>query len=675
MWKKLIGLACSRILSAFVLLTIFSSCLFSQSTERRQSDSLSNIIKQSANALAKAKAYVALSEIIYGSNIDTLIPLSKNAINLIDSAFKLSGDTGNKEMLNVKAEALNNLGYVLFYKGNTPKALNYYMQALAIRQQTADIAGLAESYNNVGALNKSIGNTDAGIDYYRKSLDLYIKEKDLKGQANILSNLGVLYDYKGNQDTALKYYMKALELAMRDSIKNKSEIARVLDNIVIIYDKEGKSAEALKYNLRSIDLFTELDDKEGLANALFTMGQIELNIDDLAKAREYGDKALKLSTKLGFPTAIMKSANLMYEIDSHENKWKDALDMHLLFTAMQDSVHIEETRKDIIQKEFQYDYDKKEAVLKAEQEKKNAIAAAESKRQKLAILFVIIVALAIGIIAIIIFRSLKTTRKKNEIIAAQKAEVEEKNKDILDSITYAKRLQDAILPPLNSIKQCLPQSFVLYKPKDIVAGDFYWMQQVGNTILIAAADCTGHGVPGAMVSVVCSNALNRTVKEFQIYEPGKILDKVRELVLETFEKSESNVQDGMDISLCSINTQTKEVQWSGAYNPLWYVKNNEILEMAPDKQPIGKSDNPAPFSTQTLTLVKGDILYLFTDGYADQFGGPKGKKFKYKALSDKLKVISNKSMEEQKSVLEQTLADWKGSLEQVDDILIIGISV
>jgi len=260
-------------------------------------------------------------------------------------------------------------------------------------------------------------------------------------------------------------------------------------------------------------------------------------------------------------------------------------------------------------------------------------------------------------------------------IEEQKELVEEKQKDILDSITYAKRLQDAILPPVSFIKKFLPDSFLVYKPKDIVAGDFYWMERSDDNILIAAADCTGHGVPGALVSVVCSNALNRTVKEFHITEPGKILDKVRELVLETFEKSESNVQDGMDISLCCITTKTKEVQWSGAYNSLWYIQKGEIKEVAADKQPIGKNDRPEPFNTHKLNLQKGDTLYLFTDGYADQFGGPKGKKFKYKQMEELLLANASKPMDEQKDVLENTLEKWKGTLEQVDDILIIGIRV
>jgi serine phosphatase RsbU (regulator of sigma subunit) len=260
-------------------------------------------------------------------------------------------------------------------------------------------------------------------------------------------------------------------------------------------------------------------------------------------------------------------------------------------------------------------------------------------------------------------------------IVQQKALVEEKNKDILDSINYAKRLQDAILPPLNLIREFFQEAFVLYKPKDIVAGDFYWMERAGHTTFIAAADCTGHGVPGALVSVVCSNALNRTVKEFHITETGKILDKVRELVLETFEKSENNVQDGMDISLFCINSNTREIHWSGAYNSLLYVQNNEMHEVDADKQPIGKVDKPIPFTTHILNLQKGDILYLFTDGYADQFGGPKGKKFRYKRFQEMLLENAGKTMDEQKNLLEVTFAQWKGNLDQVDDILVIGIKV
>lgn len=257
----------------------------------------------------------------------------------------------------------------------------------------------------------------------------------------------------------------------------------------------------------------------------------------------------------------------------------------------------------------------------------------------------------------------------------QKEIVEEKQKEIIDSINYAKRLQDAILPPKKLIDDHLKENFVLFKPKDIVAGDFYWAEKIGNHFFIAAADCTGHGVPGAMVSVVCSNALNRSVKEFGMMETGKILDKTTDLVLETFEKSGEDVKDGMDISLLDIqfsNNEIANITWSGANNPLWFIENGEMKELKADKQPIGKSDHRKPFTTHSLPLTVS-ALFLFTDGYADQFGGVKGKKFKYKPFMELLQKNQSFPMEEQKNKLDEAIEGWKGDLEQNDDICIIGI--
>jgi len=265
--------------------------------------------------------------------------------------------------------------------------------------------------------------------------------------------------------------------------------------------------------------------------------------------------------------------------------------------------------------------------------------------------------------------------KQKEELEQQKGIIEEKNKDITDSINYAKRIQDAILPPIELIQQKLPSTFLLYKPKDIIAGDFYWMEEIDHIVFIAAADCTGHGVPGAMVSVVCSNALNSAVKEFGLRDTGKILDKTRELVLETFKKSGEEIKDGMDISLLAIDEAKQQISWSGANNQLWYISNKQLHEIKADKQSIGKTDNPKPFTKHTLEFKKDDIYYLMTDGYPDQFGGPKGKKFKYKQLEEKLLAISDKSLKEQSVILRDAFNDWKGNLDQVDDVTLIGIKL
>jgi serine phosphatase RsbU (regulator of sigma subunit) len=350
--------------------------------------------------------------------------------------------------------------------------------------------------------------------------------------------------------------------------------------------------------------------------------------------------------------------------------------------ALSNKLKSEEVRKAAIREKFQDEYNKQKELDQAAQTEKDAIVQAEKRKQKMITWSVVLGLLGVLVFAGFIFQSLRVTRRQKYIIEIksneteeQKKIIEQKNTDILDSITYAKRLQDAILPPVSLIQKYLPESFVLYKPKDIVAGDFYWMERMGENILLAACDCTGHGVPGAMVSVVCSNALNRTVKEFKITESGRVLDKVRELVLETFEKGESNVQDGMDISLCNINIKTKQMQWSGAYNSIWYIRKSELTEVKGDKQPIGKTDNALPFHTHNIALQPGDTFYLFSDGYSDQFGGSRGKKFKDKQLQELFLANDTKPLAEQKNVLENVLNEWKGGLEQVDDILIIGVRV
>jgi serine phosphatase RsbU (regulator of sigma subunit) len=247
------------------------------------------------------------------------------------------------------------------------------------------------------------------------------------------------------------------------------------------------------------------------------------------------------------------------------------------------------------------------------------------------------------------------------------------HQEIKDSITYAKRIQNAILPPIKVVKEYLQESFILYQPKDVVAGDFYWLEHKNNKVLFAAADCTGHGVPGAMVSVICNNALNRSVREHGLTDPGQILDKSREIVVAEFEKSEEEVKDGMDIAICSL--EGNKLKYAGAHNPLWIIRNGAIIETKANKQPIGQFDNPEPYTTHSFDLEPGDAIYIFSDGYVDQFGGEKGKKFKSRAFRELLLSIQDKAMEEQKTIIDETFNSWKGDLEQIDDVCIIGVKI
>jgi serine phosphatase RsbU (regulator of sigma subunit) len=365
---------------------------------------------------------------------------------------------------------------------------------------------------------------------------------------------------------------------------------------------------------------------------------------------------------------------------------------------VQSSIFLEQKRAEETQKQ--------QALLLAQEE--------ENKSLQLKLFLIIFGALAV--FSILLFTRFKKTKAQKKIIEYQKMEVEESHKEIQDSITYAKRIQMAILPPDEEIKSALKNSFILYKPKDIVAGDFYWMETISAELrvasaekardandgvsknklstlqsspgitLLAAADCTGHGVPGAMVSVICNSALNRSAREFGLRKPGEILDKTRELVMEEFEKSTEMVKDGMDIALVSLSQKTNEdphsqnafsLSYAGAHNPLWIIRNgtDEIEEIKADSQPIGKFDKATPFKTHEIELFKGDRIYLFSDGFADQFGGEKGKKMK-KANFKKLVIATqSENMEEQSQLLDQAFEKWRGSLEQLDDVCVIGIKV
>jgi serine phosphatase RsbU (regulator of sigma subunit) len=278
-------------------------------------------------------------------------------------------------------------------------------------------------------------------------------------------------------------------------------------------------------------------------------------------------------------------------------------------------------------------------------------------------------------LCVLIFALNKIT-KSNRIIKNQKRMLEEKQKEITESIEYALRIQTAILPPQKIVKQYLENSFILYKPKNIIAGDFYWMETVNDLVLFAACDCTGHGVPGAIVSVVCNNALNRAVREFGLTQPAAILDKTAEIVIENFSKSEEDIKDGMDISLCAYNIKTKKLEWSGANNPLWLVQNGALIETKADKQPIGMNENSKPFTNHQFTLNIGDIIYLFTDGFADQFGGKiKEKKLTKKRFKEQLLAVQNLTLEEQGVTLDKFIVEYRKEIEQIDDILVMGVKV
>src|SRR6185312_10816876 len=567
------------------------------------------------------------------------------------------------------------LGLVYFLQGNYPEALNNHLQALKIDEEFGNKQDIAGDHGNIGLIYYHQNNFEDALKNYREELSIF-KELDFKqGIQSAYGNIGNVLSAQGKNTEALQNHQ--MGLAICKEMGYEPGMSSAYGNIASIYINLCNYPEALSNLTMALKINKTIGNKEGLGEVFLDMGTIFIKQKQFIKAKTFIDSALLTAKLLGIKELLEGSYKCKSQLDSASGNYKAAFEDYKISILYADSLKNEESTKKLVSEQMSYEFEKKEAIAKGEQDKKDAVTTADKKRQQIIMGSVSTGLLVVLIFSFLLFSRYRIAQKQKTIIEEQKLVVEEKNKEVLDSITYAKRLQDAILPPLSLIGQYFPDSLILYKPKDIVAGDFYWVQPLPDSILVAACDCTGHGVPGAMVSVVCSNALNRAVKEFKITEPGKILDKTRELVMETFEKSDGDIKDGMDISLASLTPSERgiKLQWAGAYNPLWYIQDGQMQEVKGDKQPIGKHVTQKPFSTHSLQLSKGDCLYLFTDGYADQFGGPKGKKFKYKQLQELITANVSKPLAAQKKLLDDTFENWRNDMEQTDDVCIIGIRI
>ena len=618
-----------------------------------------------------------------------------------------------KRYLKSLASSINNLGVNCEQQGNLVDAIIYFHKSLKIQESLKDLEGSATTLNNIGAIYNTLGNVDKTLDYFQKSLKIREQVGDKQGIAQSLNNIGSIYYNQKELSKALNNFEKSAELYKE--VGDKEGLAYTMSNIGNIYDLLN-SYKGLSYHKRSLKLREEIGDKKGRAFGLVNVAESQLINKNYKEALTYAKAALALSKEMGYPDNIQKSAYILSKIYKSSSDYPQALEYFELSVIMKDSIKNEESNRASYKLQTKYEFEKQQAVKDAEHNKQMEVIAEREAKQK-----IITYSIAFGSILLLMFfifvlNRLQITKKQKSIIEKQKIVVEEKQKEILDSISYAKRIQAAILPSDRIFKQFLPESFVFYKPKDIVAGDFYWLESVksdesrvmsnenpslithhSQPILFAAADCTGHGVPGAMVSVVCNNALNRSVREFGLTNPGEILDKTREIVIQEFEKSEEEVKDGMDIALCSLEFKvqsselnqletTVSLQYAGANNPLWIIRptsnnlepqtlNFELIEYKPNKQPIGKYAEAKPFITHQIQLQKGDSIYIFTDGFADQFGGENGKKFKKARLKELFLSIQEKSMHDQLKTIGQTFEKWKGNSYQIDDVCIIGVRI
>lgn len=625
---------------------------------------------------------------------------------------KLEKRQNDEEVLALKAKTMGYMGLVYSNQGNLLKALDFYLDALKIDEKLKNNSGIARHLGNIGIVYYELKKFDKSLEYYFKALKLAEQTGYVQLQANTYGNIGLIYSEKKDNANALDYYDKALELADKNGFKELQ--ANTLENIGNIYVAAKDYKKALERFQIALKIKEEGGSKRDKAISLNFIAGVYYELKDLVQSEKYYKLAKAYVDSIGTVSLKKETYKGLASVYYFKKDYKKAYEYYNDFVSYHDTLIAQQNQRDLSRKEIEFEYAKKvaqDSIKNAEERKTNAakvLARDEQLKRAATQRYALFGGLLLLIVfGIFMFSRFKITQRQKKTIEIQKHLVEEKNKEILDSITYAKRLQEAILPSIDSIKKHLPESFVFYKPKDIVAGDFYYFETSPteeNSFFIAAADCTGHGVPGALVSVVCSNALNRCVKELRLTEPGKILDSTRDLVLETFTKSSQDVKDGMDISFVKVQlinsnpgnklqkgrlvipkgqsladvveaSKKYNVQWAGANNPFWYIHNGELKEIDATKQPIGKTENPKPFVTHTLELNKGDMIYLFTDGYADQFGGEKKKKFKYKPLKELLIETSKLPLDEQRNILEQRFNAWKGDLEQVDDVCIIGVRI
>lgn len=598
-----------------------------------------------------------------------------DAVKLYQETLIIQTELEDKEGI---ATILNNLANIYDDKGDIPKALELYQNSMDIRLEIGDSSGISSILNNLAYLYTKLEEYDIAIENFTKSLRISKKLKDDRNISLALNNLGYVYQKQGNLIKSEKYHQKSLDLRIK--INDIKGIAMSNNNLGMLAKDNLDYDIALDFFNVSLKIYRDNNSLKGVGTALSNMGETFILKGNYAEAEKCMQKSLDIAEELGYPLDIQIAAEILTEVNKEKGDWKKALEMFELFILMKDSLKNIKNNKFIIKQNLKHEYENKflaDSLLTAEQKKvtnaqiqtqKAQINQEETKRYTL-----------YGGLAIVIlfggfmFNRFLHSQKKNTLIQEQKEIVQLKNSEILDSINYAKRIQSAILPAPAVIDFYLKDYFILYKPKDIVAGDFYWLEYKNGKTLFAVADCTGHGVPGAMISVICNNGLNRSVREHGLTDPGKILDKTREIVIQEFSKSEEEVTDGMDISLCSI--EGNKLQWAGANNPLWIIRKGELIETLPNRQPIGEYPFTTPFLTHEITLETNDLLYLFSDGFQDQFGGNKGKKYKVKNLKYLLTSISNNPLREQQVMLDMAFNEWKVDLEQIDDVCILGIKI
>ena len=542
-----------------------------------------------------------------------------------------------------KSENTNHKGFIISqyllariydHIGDYENAVKYATDAVESAEKIEEEEELSNACVSLGMVYNRINEYEKALELFKRGYELRLKGEQFHAAASSLNLIARTYSLLKKSYEAVKYYTESLDL--REKINDTKGIPWTYMGIASLYENEKQYNEAvnnytkaLKLNKDNFDQQCDLQSHHGLGRVYLKIQKFDKSYEHLKSAKQIGDK--------------INSKPLLYPILSSLSKYYEAKDDY---------------KKSL--EYFRQYHDLKEEVINLESLNRiNNIRIEYDIRQSK--------------------QEAEIFKLRNVELKEAYKNIEEKNKDLLDSIKYAYRIQNAISPPQNLVDELIPDSFILYKPKDVVSGDFYFVSKFHDRAIFAAVDCTGHGVPGALMSVIGYNWLVQGVREGEIDTPGKLLSYLDEGVNETLRQTadESGVKDSMDLAVCTIDYKTNTVMYAGAYNPLYYVHKGELHEIKSDKLPIGVNEDGVVdiYTDHTIKLDKGDTVYIFSDGYADQFGGPKGKKFMYKQLREVILSVQDRPMAEQCEILDEILVNWQGDEEQVDDILVIGVKI
>ncbi|KPK84405.1 MAG: hypothetical protein AMS27_10035 [Bacteroides sp. SM23_62_1] len=685
------------------LLFLFVSLICS--AQLSEIDSLRTLLAASREDTVKVNILLTLSSNLYRLSPAEAIQLSTEAKEL---AEKLDFQRG-------VATALKYIGMGHYIQGHYSETINFWQHSLTAFESINDTAGIANMLNNLGAVYNNVGDDARALELYLESLKIAEGINDPLRVLTAMINIGLIYQKKpATQDKAKEYYLQALQisedLGYQDGIgtnsvnlgeiyfkeedyemalaffeksleafekSNTGNVSYTLSNIGKVYAKWGNFEEAIKYQQDAFNMAEKSDSK-------LDMTQILLGLADTYKQQGNIRYALTLFERA---QSIAKEIGALYELEeaykglalSHAeiSDYKNAYLYQNLVNTIKDTIFSENTQRQINQLQIQYEtevMERENIILKRDVELKES----RNAQQRLIIYLFILGFVFISIFIIFFIRAYNQKRRTNLELAQKNALITEQKKEITASIQYASRIQNAMLTPGDFISSLLPERFILFRPRDIVSGDFYWLTKKKDKIICAVADCTGHGVPGAFMSMLGIALLNEIVNKKANFNASEILNELRILVIKSLRQTGrmGEILDGMDIVLLILDQENKTVEYAGANNPLILLRNGGLIEYKADQMPIGiHATADEPFTNNVIKLKKGDVLYAFSDGYIDQFGGPKNKKFMFTHFKELLGEIYNKSMDEQKEVLEKTLDDWMSETSQIDDILVMGIRI